>query len=58
MLIIANQHQIVLPTYNLFIIKYFIRPTKNPPYNHIFLEFFSMLSKIFDNNSQIIPING
>mgnify|MGYP000429203709 CR=1 FL=1 len=58
MLIIENQHQIVLPTYNLFIIKYFIPPTKNPSNNLIFLEFFSILSKIFDDNSKIIPINA
>jgi len=42
----------------LFIIKYFIPPTKNPSNNLIFLEFFLMLSKIFDNNSKIIPINA
>jgi len=42
----------------LLIIKYFLQPAKNPPNNLIFLEFFLMLFKIFDNNSKIIPINA
>ena len=48
----------VLSHQNLFIIKYFIRPTKNPFNNLFFLEFFLMLSKKFDNNNKIIPINA
>ena len=43
----------ICSSYNIF-----IRPTKNPPNHLIFLEFFLMLFKIFDNNSKIIPINA